>query len=189
MPQAVGTSHLVIALNAFSGAIAYDRQRKIDYRLAVILGGVAIPFVLLSTLLVMKLESPWFRVGFAVILGTMAIYVVKRQEILAAERGEPPPGALRWAAAASIVAAFVASLLGIGGGAFHVPILCLILGVPIHRATATSQFILFLTSMAAATSLMLQGKCELACSKTPRQSLSDAGRLRADIMGTSPYGA
>jgi uncharacterized protein len=117
--------------------------------------------VLLSTLLVMKLESPWFRVAFSVILGTMAIYVAKRNEILAAERAEPPPGAIRWAIAASIAAAFVASLLGIGGGAFHVPILILILGVPIHRATATSQFVLFLTSMAAATSLLLKGQCDL----------------------------
>ncbi len=117
--------------------------------------------MLLSTLLVMKLESPWFSVAFSIILGTMAIYVVKRNEILATERLEPPSSAIRWALAASIASAFVASLLGIGGGAFHVPILILILGIPIHRATATSQFVLFLTSMAAATSLMLQGRCDL----------------------------
>jgi uncharacterized membrane protein YfcA len=41
---------------------------------------------------------------------------------------------------------FLSSLLGIGGGVIHVPVLVQLLNFPIHIATATSQFVL--TNMA-----------------------------------------
>ncbi len=56
----------------------------------------------------------------------------------AAERG----------AAISFAVGFVSSLLGIGGGIIHVPALVLLLGFPVHVATATSHFVLALTALA-----------------------------------------
>ncbi|MCG6535548.1 MAG: sulfite exporter TauE/SafE family protein, partial [Syntrophales bacterium LBB04] len=43
----------------------------------------------------------------------------------------------------SIGIGYVSSLLGIGGGIIHVPVLVHLLNFPIHIATATSHFILF----------------------------------------------
>jgi hypothetical protein len=37
---------------------------------------------------------------------------------------------------------YLSSLLGIGGGIIHVPVLVRLLEFPVHRATATSHFIL-----------------------------------------------
>ncbi|MCE9583844.1 MAG: sulfite exporter TauE/SafE family protein [Planctomycetes bacterium] len=161
VPRAVGTSHLVISLNAFSGALAYDRQRKIDYRIAMIMAATAIPAALTASLLVHKLGSPWFRVAFACILSIGAFYILKRQDILEGDHAVQRPNSLRNAMIASTISGFAAGILGVGGGIFHVPILCILLGLPIHRATATSHFILLLSSMVAAASLALQGDIDL----------------------------
>jgi len=40
-------------------------------------------------------------------------------------------------------------VLGIGGGIIHVPILVTLLNFPVHRATATSHFILAILTLAA----------------------------------------
>ena len=41
---------------------------------------------------------------------------------------------------------FMSSLLGIGGGVIHVPVMTTVLHFPIHIATATSQFVLMFMS-------------------------------------------
>jgi uncharacterized membrane protein YfcA len=41
---------------------------------------------------------------------------------------------------------FISSLLGIGGGIIHVPVLVNLLNFPVHIATATSHFVLVVTS-------------------------------------------
>ncbi len=44
---------------------------------------------------------------------------------------------------------FVSSLLGIGGGIIHVPLLTRALNFPVHIATATSHFVLSITALVA----------------------------------------
>ena len=44
-----------------------------------------------------------------------------------------------------------AGLLGIGGGAIVVPVLCVLLGLPMHIAVATSMFIMMFTASAGTT--------------------------------------
>jgi uncharacterized membrane protein YfcA len=46
------------------------------------------------------------------------------------------------AAILSLGVGFVSSVLGIGGGIIHVPVLTALLGFPVHIATATSHFAL-----------------------------------------------
>jgi len=47
----------------------------------------------------------------------------------------------------SSLVGFGSSLLGIGGGIVHVPLMVLVLGFPVHIATATSHFVLALLSL------------------------------------------
>jgi hypothetical protein len=49
----------------------------------------------------------------------------------------------------SALIGFLSSLLGIGGGILHVPLMVLVLGFPTHVATATSHFVLALLSLVA----------------------------------------
>jgi hypothetical protein len=162
-PIAVGTSHLVICLNAASGAIAYERQKKIDYTWALLLATAAIPCSWIAAWwIVPRFHSPWFLVAFAGMLGFGAVYVSLRGKL--AERETPEEPAPRAMAAGVLIAAasgIVAVTLGIGGGVFYVPTLALVLGRPFHRATATSQFVLLLTSLVAAAQLTWRGQVDL----------------------------
>ncbi len=56
---------------------------------------------------------------------------------------------LKLGVALSLAVGYVASLLGIGGGLIHVPVLHRLLRFPVHFATATSHFILVFTAAAA----------------------------------------
>ena len=47
---------------------------------------------------------------------------------------------------ASILIGIFSGLFGIGGGIIHVPLMYSVLGIPVHIATATSHFILAITS-------------------------------------------
>jgi uncharacterized membrane protein YfcA len=47
---------------------------------------------------------------------------------------------------ASILIGVFSGLFGIGGGIIHVPLMYSVLGIPVHIATATSHFILAITS-------------------------------------------
>jgi uncharacterized membrane protein YfcA len=47
---------------------------------------------------------------------------------------------------ASILVGIFSGLFGIGGGIIHVPLMYSVLGIPVHIATATSHFILAITS-------------------------------------------
>lgn len=49
------------------------------------------------------------------------------------------------------VGGVAAGLLGIGGGAIVVPVLCVLLGLPMHIAVATSMFIMMFTATAGTT--------------------------------------
>lgn len=161
-PLAVGTSHFVICLNAFSGAVAYDRQKKIDYPLALAMAAAAIPAsAFAGWYLVPRFNSPWFLIAFAGMLLFGAVYISFRTKIASHEPGPPTPGAYWTAIAISAGSGLIAATLGIGGGVFYVPLLAVLLGRPFHRATATSQFILLLSSLVAASILMWKGQCDL----------------------------
>ena len=47
----------------------------------------------------------------------------------------------------SVFVGYISSLLGIGGGIIHVPVLVHVLNFPVHIATATSHFVLAVMSL------------------------------------------
>jgi uncharacterized protein len=57
----------------------------------------------------------------------------------------------------SFAVAYLANLLGIGGGIIHVPLLVFLLRFPIHTATATSHFVLAITALAGTLVHLFEG--------------------------------
>ncbi|MDP2953572.1 MAG: sulfite exporter TauE/SafE family protein, partial [Chloroflexota bacterium] len=57
----------------------------------------------------------------------------------------------------SFLVGFVASLLGLGGGIIHVPVLITVLQFPVHIATATSHFVLVITAFSASITHLFAG--------------------------------
>jgi hypothetical protein len=68
-------------------------------------------------------------------------------------------------ALASTAIGFISSMLGIGGGIIHVPLMVYVLGFPTHVATATSHFVLAILSLTAVLVHLGAGTLRLAAGR------------------------
>jgi uncharacterized membrane protein YfcA len=167
--QAVGTSLGVVFLNALSGSIAYMIQRRVLYRMGVAFAVATIPGALLGATLVQYLGSRWFTLLFALFLLALAGLLHKGQTLGGAARRNPTSAELgslaspvmRLGIMLSFLVGIISSLFGIGGGIVHVPFLIVILGLPVHAATATSHFVLAITSLAGTLIFLRNGQVVL----------------------------
>jgi uncharacterized membrane protein YfcA len=64
----------------------------------------------------------------------------------------------------SFLVGVISTLFGIGGGIVHVPFLIVILGLPVHSATATSHFVLAITSLAGTLVFLRNGQVAIPVS-------------------------
>ncbi len=153
----------VVLLNALSGAAAYARQRRIDYRNGLLFAAATIPASLLGVWAVQLIPTRIFALIFSLLLLGMAAFLLfrPRLESPATKKGTACTIVDRsgqrftyrvhrtLGVGLSTVIGFLAGLLGIGGGVVHVPVLIYVLCYPVHIATATSHFILVFTTLAA----------------------------------------
>ncbi len=151
----------VVAMNASSGAIAYARQRRIDFRSGIAFAIATLPGSIAGALLTRTVSRSAFDAIFAVMLVALAVFIVVSHE----DEPEAAPEGGGWGhvlreltdrsgndyryhvnvplgVALSLGVGFVSSFLGIGGGVIHVPALVGLLRFPPHIATATSHFVL-----------------------------------------------
>nr|AMP41568.1 magnetosome protein MamO-Cter [uncultured Nitrospirota bacterium] len=159
---AVGTSMIIVFLNALSGTFAYVSQRRIDYELGIKYSVVAIPGVILGAVFALNISINAFYAIFALLLTVMAyILIFVNDFYLVRENvaGLPTRRTLRDSFGTTYVyspdmaigfsgsffVGIISGLLGLGGGIIHVPFMNFI-GMPLHVATATSHFIIVITS-------------------------------------------
>ncbi|MDR5695756.1 MAG: sulfite exporter TauE/SafE family protein [Armatimonadota bacterium] len=167
--QVTATSLAVVALNSTSGSMAYARLGRVDFGMGWRLALAMIPGVVAGVSLVSYIPRDLFQKFFSVLLFTLAAYLVAKPEkgSSIAHNGKGVPDGQQEAAypvnipigiGLSAAAGFLASLLGIGGGPFHVPLLIYILRYPVSIATATSQFALAVMAWGAVLLHLLRGE-------------------------------
>lgn len=167
--NAVGTSLAIVFLNAVSGTIAYVRAKRIDYRTGYKFALATLPGAAGGAYLSDSFSTHAFYGFFGAVLLLLALLLVfrpgpKHEPHGASAKAPPRPGWVdrtlvdargerfeyRFNERGGIIASggvgFVSSILGIGGGIIHVPLLVFLLGFPAHVATATSHFILAITA-------------------------------------------
>ena len=170
------TSLAVVAANATSGAIAYSRQRRIDYRSGIAFAIATLPGSIAGALLARAIPRGPFDTAFALVLLALAAVLLRTRT----EQGPAAPEGRAWGRvpralvdaqgtvhrysvelplgiAISFVIGFASSLLGIGGGFIHVPALIAVLGFPVHIATATSHFVLAIMATVGTITHLLAG--------------------------------
>jgi len=162
----------VIFVNATSGTIAYAVQKRISYKTGVLFAAATIPGALLGSWLTHFIPRRLFGVLFGGLLVLVATFLAISRGIRGrASRSAPVQAAARpgrvidtvvdreghsyalsynvgAGIALSLLIGCFSSLVGIGGGLIHVPVLTYLFGFPLHVATATSHFILIFTSLA-----------------------------------------
>lgn len=168
--QLTAISLAVVLLNAAAGSVAYGRMGRIDYRVGLIFALAGAPGSILGALASELLPRGMFDALFGLVLVSLGVFLFTRRRL---PRGEDAPVDvdMRLGASLSFVVGFLSSILGIGGGIIHVPLLIEVFGYPAHIATATSTFILAVMSgIGTATNLFA--------------SRLDGGFLRVAILGS-----
>jgi len=171
-PQhAVATSLAVVFLNALSGSVAYMVQGRVLYMMGLAFAAATIPGALLGAWLVQLFSSKWFTVLFGGFLLCVALFLHRGQQLLFVQgRGKEVTTnfqslrspVMRLGILISFLVGILSSLFGVGGGIIHVPFLIVVLGIPVHAATATSHFILAITSLTGSLVFLRQGQIQLA---------------------------
>ena len=155
----------VVCFNALSGSIGYARLKQIDYRSGILFSIAGVPGAIIGAMLVPHIHRSLFDTLLGVVLlgaGLFMAFVgaLRPKSGPAAEAPATP----RRRVLGVIIAFFVgvlSSLLGIGGGIIHVPLMVYALGFPVHMATATSHFVLAMTSGAGTAAHILTGALEI----------------------------
>ena len=153
-------SLFVVFANATSGSVAYARQRWIDYRSGIWFAVATLPGAVAGAILVGYMPRRLFDAIFAALLLSLAAWLVIRRPTQAIQGPITGRGVVQrdirdrdgiryfyafqlWKGIViSTAVGFVSSLLGIGGGIIHVPIMATVLHFPVHLAAATSHFVL-----------------------------------------------
>lgn len=153
-------SLFVVWANATSGSLAYGAQKRIDYQSGTWFAVATLPGAVAGAIVVGYIPRRGFDAMFAVVLIGLGLVLLLRR---ASNAIQPP--VTGWSTvrrqitdrsghtyfysfqmwkgvAISAGVGFVSSLLGIGGGVIHVPVMATVLHFPVHIAAATSHFVL-----------------------------------------------
>jgi hypothetical protein len=155
----------VVFFNASSGTAAYARMKRIDYKSGIIFSIATIPGAILGSLSTTYINRNVFNLVFGIIMITASVYLFMKP----AKPANPKTISAKHLTAISFIdkegnqynykynrligiiisifVGYLSSLLGIGGGIIHVPILVNVLDFPVHVATATSHFILAIMAL------------------------------------------
>ena len=172
--QLTAVSLAVVLANSASGSISYYRLRRADYRSGWWLAVATIPGAIAGALLVGSIPRGAFQIVMGVALiavgGFLALrpkgrfpllldrpVTVDRTVVDSEGRVHQYRFNLGVAMLVSTAVGFLSSVLGIGGGIIHVPVLATFFEFPEHIATATSHFVLVFTSGAGALTHLFQG--------------------------------
>lgn len=169
--QAVATSLIVVFANATSGNISYLRQKRIDIGTGWRFGLASIPGSLVGVQISRRFTGDVFNVVFGILLVAASVFLMTRPGKAvrsSGTRSSQRPGLtyrrivdssgnvheyafdMKIGLVLSFFAGIISALFGVGGGIIYVPSLILLFGFPPHIATATSFFVLLISSLAGA---------------------------------------
>ncbi|MBI4199910.1 MAG: sulfite exporter TauE/SafE family protein [Chloroflexi bacterium] len=171
--KVTAASLVAVFATGLSGTTVYARLRRIDYLLGALFLAATLPGGVLGALAVNHIPRGLFQVLFGGLLSLVALYIFARPRYrapsAAASRGArrrlvDSTGVafeyradLRLGLAVTSVAGFLSGMLGVGGGIFAVPAFVYLLHIPIHVATATTQFMMVGTTLVANATNILEG--------------------------------
>jgi uncharacterized protein len=164
-PEIVTSMSLaVVFFNTLSGSAAYARMKRIDYKSALLFSAATIPGAILGAFTTAYLSRRLFHGVFGIFMIAAAVFLLAwRKEARETRKNGSKHLLTRVVVEAdgathtfsynpvvgvgvSLFVGYISTLLGIGGGIIHVPLLVHFLNFPVHIATATSHSILAVMS-------------------------------------------
>ena len=148
-PTAIaGTSLAIVLFNAISASLAFKKQKKIKFDAAIPFAAATIPGSILGAMWSNWFTGSSFRTAFGLLLLFISLVIIwknTRKSAAAKYDVDVDPKDVKvnmpLGLCISFGIGFISSTFGIGGGVIQVP------GFPPHIATATSQFVLAISSL------------------------------------------
>lgn len=169
-------SLVVVFFNALSGSISYSFMKRIDYKSGLLFSIATIPGAILGSITVSYIPRSLFNFIFGSLMICASIYLFtnknKTQTDISSEKkfltirhivdkeGHEYNFSFNKTTGfiISLFVGYFSSLLGIGGGIIHVPMMVNVLNYPVHIATATSHFILSIMALSGTITNILSNK-------------------------------
>ncbi len=159
--EITATSLFCVALNSIAGSVTYFLKKKIHIPSAVLFSITALPGAWIGVHINSLIDRALFQLIFGFFLLFFGIYVSVRKN-----RSNLDDDLIHWKSSfnknllgliGSFFIGLLSSVLGLGGGIFHVPFLIDVMQFPAHVAVATSQGLLAVSSSLAAFKHFLNG--------------------------------
>jgi len=147
-------SQSVVLLTSLSASTIYVREKRVNFRSSLNVAAGGIIGMALGAFTVEHLSRGYFQIICGMALFSLMIYLLinplrKPKETQTISLSNKSTARKIWLFILGLSTGFMGGLLGIGGGIFIVPSLVQIFAFPAHIATATSQFVILITSPAA----------------------------------------
>jgi uncharacterized membrane protein YfcA len=191
--SAVGTSLAAIILTAFAATLNYSKQKKVWYKIGLLMAALTAPGAVLGAYLTSILPSGVLGLTFGAFLLVVALQITIRNVILKNSNNKRE-GNLKESYEKEtyvsrrkfimgipliLMGGIASGLFGVGGGIIIVPILTIFFYVPIHYAVATSMFSMIFTSLSGVGQHALLGNINLEFSL-----LIGLGSIFGALVGT-----
>lgn len=158
---AVGISLSVLVVTALASSMSYAKKKLVDFRSACLFFITSGPAAILGAAVTGYLAAGTFQLVFGVFILFMAglliardymkpftkEWPIKRELIDATGARHTYSYGMLPALAIGFGVGLISGLFGIGGGSLFVPLMVLLFRFPPHVATATSMFVIFLSSI------------------------------------------
>ncbi len=160
--EAIDTSNFVILIMAGSGFIIYLRDKRCNLKIVLAFSAISILGSLTCAIIFFyaSLEEFVLKILFGFVLISSGIYMIynarrSKKRTSTEESAEKCVDLKNFnykekivkAAPLFFIGGFLSQLLGIGGGIINVPTLNIVVGFPIHNATAVSTGVIFFTAI------------------------------------------
>jgi len=181
--QAVGTSLVMIIFTALSSTFAYQRQKRLDWKVGVMGASVTVPGAAVGAYATNFFSSQVLTIFFGIFLFFIAAFMFRRsyrtgnQGKKTRTQTRSKTGQLVWkrklvdayggvfqydadmlsGLALLFFGGLASGFFGIGGGLIVVPILMSVVGLPMHLAVATSMLTMIFTSVSGVATHILLG--------------------------------
>ncbi|WP_079526936.1 sulfite exporter TauE/SafE family protein [Halobacillus hunanensis] len=171
----VGISLVVMIFTGLSSTLSYFKHKRVDLKAGFLLLIGSVPGGILGSWLIQFFETNHFALLFGSVMIIVSLLfflprkppskiVLKGKKRIVDLNGEKysytfPFG---YGFLLSFTIGILSGLLGIGGGSLIVPALILLFRFPPHIATATSMFIIFISSITSATTHIYLGHVDWA---------------------------
>lgn len=150
--EAAGTSLVLIVANSASGAFTYLLQKRVHVKLGLLIALGGIPSSIGGAILALHISAKLYDAILAVLLVGVAVDMIWNARKRMAGRTEHDDVrqlkgmSYRLALALGFVVGLFSSLFGLGGGIVIVPAFLYFSELPAHAISATSHFVIVLTS-------------------------------------------